>query len=71
MTCFLKNDPLPKQRGKVKWFNSRKRYGFITSGEGEDVFFHQRQILGGDGNKPREGQTVLFHTRCAKKGPEA
>ncbi len=33
-TCFMKNGPLPKQRGKVKWFSSRKRYGFIVAGEG-------------------------------------
>ena len=71
MTCFLKVGPLPKQRGEVKWFNPRKQYGFIATGGDQDVFVHQRQILGGDGNKLQEGQMVLFHSRYAKKGPEA
>jgi CspA family cold shock protein len=71
MTCFLKEGPLPKQRGKIKWFNSRKHYGFIITDEGQEVFLHRQQLLGEQGNEPREGQTALFHARHAKKGPEA
>jgi CspA family cold shock protein len=71
MTCFVKAGPLPKQQGKVKWFNPRKHYGFIATGGDQDVFVHQRQVLGDDGNGLQEGQTVLFHSRYAKKGPEA
>jgi CspA family cold shock protein len=71
MTCFLKKGPLPKQRGEVKWFNLRKRHGFIVTREGEEIFVHQQQIIGNDKSKPHKGQTVLFHKRYAVKGPEA
>ena len=45
-TCFLKGGPLPKRRGKVKWFSPHKHYGFITTGEGEEVFFTSTSFLG-------------------------
>jgi len=70
-TCFLKGGPLPKQRGRVKWFSPRRHYGFIVTREGKEVFFHQRQILGDDGNEAHEGQTARFHVRYSMKGPEA
>jgi CspA family cold shock protein len=69
MTCFLKAGPWPKQRGEVKWFNPRKRYGFIVSEEGQDLFVHEEQILAG--NKPEEGQMVKYHFYRSPKGPEA
>jgi cold shock CspA family protein len=70
-TCFLKAGPLPKQRGVIKWFNPGKHYGFISVGEEEEVFFHQRQIIGNDEGEAYEGQTARFHVRYAEKGPEA
>jgi cold shock CspA family protein len=69
MTCFVKAGPLPKQRGKVKWFNPYKHYGFIITGKGEEVFFHQHQLL--KGNEVHKGQTAQFHVRYSMKGPEA
>jgi CspA family cold shock protein len=71
MTCFLKTGPLPKKQGEVKWFDPRKRYGFIVTREGQDVFLHQRQILEENGDGPREGQAVRFHLYHSRKGPEA
>jgi CspA family cold shock protein len=70
-TCFMKVGPLPKRRGVVKWFNPNKRYGFISVEEGEDVFFHQRQIVCDDEEGTPEGQTARLHVRYAEKGPEA
>jgi cold shock CspA family protein len=70
-TCFFKTRSMPKRDGRVKWFDPRKHYGFIVTGGGEEIFFHQRQILGGSGNEVHEGQMAWFHVRHAAKGPEA
>jgi len=70
-TCFLKAGPMPKRSGKVKWFSSRKHYGFITTGEGKEIFFHQRQILRDSRGDAQKGQTARFHVRYSPKGPEA
>ena len=52
-------------RGKVKWFNNTKGYGFIENPDGEDIFIHYSSILS-DGYKTLvEGQFVeveLIHT---------
>jgi cold shock CspA family protein len=71
LSCFLSAGPMPKQEGQVKWFNTRRKYGFIVSKNDQDVFFHQDQILRSHGAKPREGQSARFHVRYALKGPEA
>jgi CspA family cold shock protein len=70
-TCFLGAKTLPKEQGKVKWFNPRKRYGFIATQAGDEVFFHQDQLLDDSGQAPRDGQAVRFHLHFARKGPEA
>ncbi len=57
--------------GTVKWFNSEKGYGFITTEEGKDVFVHYSSI-GGDGFKTlEEGQKVNFEIEDGAKGPQA
>ncbi|MBN1658430.1 MAG: cold shock domain-containing protein [Anaerolineae bacterium] len=70
-TCFLTKGPMPKKHGEVKWFNPRKRFGFIVSDEGEELFFHERQLVAEDDRHPREGETVRFHVHYPIKGPEA
>ena len=70
-TCFLEKGPLPKVKGRVKWFSARKHYGFLTLGEERDVFFHQEQLLAEADQSLREGQVVRFHLQNSPKGPEA
>ncbi len=59
-------------QGTVKWFNSSKGYGFITSGEvPEDVFVHYTAIEGEGYKSLDEGDEVTFEIVEGKKGPTA
>lgn len=59
--------------GTVKWFNSRKGFGFIASEEGEDVFVHFSAIKGDkdDYKSLNEGDKVTFDVTQGQKGPQA
>ncbi len=58
-------------KGKVKWFNNQKGYGFITPENGKDVFVHHTAIQG-DGYKTlEEGQDVEFEIKTGPKGEHA
>ncbi|MBQ8871992.1 MAG: cold shock domain-containing protein [Bacilli bacterium] len=58
-------------RGKVKWFNNTKGYGFIENPDGEDIFIHYSSILS-DGYKTLvEGQFVEFELIHTAKGLQA
>lgn len=58
--------------GTVKWFNSDKGFGFITSDEGNDVFAHYSQIQRDGFKTLEEGQKkVSFDVVDGDKGPQA
>ena len=59
-------------RGRVKWFNDQKGYGFIEQeGGGGDVFVHYSSISA-DGLKTlAEGEEVEFELTQGPKGAKA
>jgi CspA family cold shock protein len=59
-----------KIRGKVKWFNDKKGFGFIES-EGQDFFVHFSAIQSNGFKTLPEGATVLFKAGQGQKGPQA
>ncbi|MBI3831345.1 MAG: cold-shock protein [Planctomycetes bacterium] len=59
-------------RGKVKWFNDQKGYGFITpDGGGKDLFVHHTAIVAEGFRTLSEGQMVEFDVVEDVKGPKA
>lgn len=58
-------------RGKVKWFNNSKGYGFIESENGEDIFIHYSAILNEGYKTLAEGQYVQFELVETAKGLQA
>lgn len=59
-------------RGKVKWFNDQKGYGFITpDGGGRDLFVHHTAIQADGFRTLSEGQAVEFEVQEDAKGPRA
>ncbi|SMC26440.1 cold-shock DNA-binding protein family [Clostridium acidisoli DSM 12555] len=57
--------------GTVKWFNSQKGFGFITTEEGNDVFVHYSGIEDSGFKNLEEGQKVEFDLTQGQKGDQA
>ena len=59
-------------QGTVKWFNSEKGYGFISSDEGEeDLFVHYSAIEGSGFRSLEEGERVSYEQAQGRRGLEA
>ena len=62
---------MEKVKGRVKWFNNEKGYGFIEYKDNEDIFVHYYAI-NQDGYKSlTEGQYVEFNLVETAKGYQA
>ena len=59
-------------KGKVKWFNGSKGYGFIERDDKEkDVFLHMSAVKDSGVEYLDEGDVLTFDIEDGTKGPSA
>ena len=59
-------------KGKIKWFNATKGFGFIEREDKEkDVFVHTSAVRDAGMDGLEEGQEVTFDVEDGPKGPNA
>jgi CspA family cold shock protein len=58
-------------KGRVKWFNEQKGFGFISRDDGNDLFVHFSSIKQEGFKVLREGDEVEFEVAQGKKGLQA
>ena len=60
-----------RSKGRVKWFNERRGYGFIEQTDGDDLFVHYSAIQASGFKTLEEGQEVEFDIIEGPKGLQA
>ena len=56
-------------KGKVKWYNARKGFGFISGEDGKDIFVHRTNVP--EGIYLNEDDSVEFEIEETDKGLQA
>jgi CspA family cold shock protein len=56
---------------KVKWFNEKKGFGFISREGGDDVFVHFSEIVMNGFKTLAQDQQVTFEIKEGPRGPQA
>ena len=57
--------------GNVKWFDTKKGFGFIVGPEGQDVFVHFSSIEGDGFRSLKDGEAVDYDIQQGAKGYSA
>ncbi len=60
-----------REKGKVKWFNDAKGYGFVEREQGDDVFVHFTAISGDGFKSLAAGEEIEFEVVQGAKGLQA
>jgi CspA family cold shock protein len=58
-------------KGRVKWFNDKKGYGFIEYEDGKDIFVHYSSIRTDNYKTLVEGELVEFEVVMTDRGLQA
>jgi len=60
----------PRERGRVKWFDAEKGYGFLVRPTGEDLFVHHSEVQGDPSELSPNGE-VEYEVGRNDRGPNA
>jgi CspA family cold shock protein len=60
---------LERHRGRIKWYDIVKGYGFVERDDEPDLFFHITEMV--DGRPPRDGEPCSFAIKIGKAGRPA
>ncbi len=61
---------VPRERGRVKWFDAEKGYGFLVRPTGEDLFVHHSEVRG-DPSSLAPNEEVEYEVGRNDRGPNA